>query len=338
MKISKLLSFILGLSGFMRMGVVDGDGGGALGMHDAGSAFVALGDSSEGEEHEETEESAAERLAAEEADGATHQADDETGNEAEQTDSEKITIEVDGKKIELNKSDLPELYKSGLRQKDYTTKTMEVSEQRKTADAEIAKAKADRQAYETQLNNFAITTHSILQEQQKVLTQELLDSDPIEYLRQERTFNQRQAELGKAQAELQRLSGEHQEELKQQNVQFMEAQRDMLLAAVPDLKDEEKKKQFFGAVENYLGKAGFKAEDGRMVFDARVVLMADKAQKYDALMTRAKEAAGKVKAAPVKVERPGVAKIADMDGRTKAMKSLEKSGNLRDAAAIFANM
>jgi len=337
MKISKLLSIILGLSGFLRMGVTDGESGGSLGMYDAGSAFAALGDDEQGEE--ETEESAAERLAAEEAVGATQKTDDEPVEGAATTDGEKITIEVDGKTIELSKEDLPELYKNGLRQQDYTQKTMAAAEQRKAADAEIAKAREEREAYATKLNHFAITTGSLLEEQAKVLTQELLESDPVEYLRQDRIFKTRQAELGKAQVELQRLNGEYQQEQQQQYQQFMAAQQAALTeAGILDAKDAEKGKKFFASVESFMEKSGFKAEDGRMLLDARMLLMADKAMKYEALMAKVKEGQGKVKAAPVKVERPGVTQVAPTDGRTTAIKRLEKSGSVRDAAAIFANM
>lgn len=335
MKISKLLSIILGLSGFLRMGIVEGEGGG-MSMHDAGAALTGLVDT-DGEGKEETEESAAERLAAEEAEGATP-AGDEAGEQAAEAASTKITIEVDGKTIELDKADLPELYKNGLRQKDYTVKTMEASEQRKAADAEIAKAKADRDAYAQKLNTFAITTSSALQAQQQELTQDLLERDPQEYLRQQHIFQQRQVELGKANAELERLKSEYQQEQQHQAQQFMQSQRETLLAAVPALKDPEKAAQFFKDIEGFMGKAGFKSDDGQMVLDARVILMADKAQKYDALMARAKDAASKVKAAPVKVERPGVKQVAPTDGRTQGMKQLAKTGSVRDAGALLAGM
>lgn len=340
MKISKLLSIILGLSDFMRMGILGEGGGGDLSMFDAGSALAGI-ESYQGEDGEgETEEAAAERLAAEEAKGAT-QTDDETDPEAPAVAaaSEKITIEVDGKTIELSKDDLPELYKNGLRQKDYTSKTMEVSEQRKAAEAETAKARADRDDYARKLLNFKTTTSSILEEQGKVLTQELLNEDPQEYLRQQHTFQQRQVELGKAEAELQRLNGEYQAEQQNNQKQFMLNQRDALLkAGVLDEKDHEKGKKWFAGVESYMEKSGFKAEDGQFLLDARTLLMADKAQKFDALMARAKDAAGKVKAAPLKVERPGVAQVAPTDGRAQGMKQLTKSGSVRDAGAILAGL
>lgn len=335
MKISKLLQIILGLSGFLRMGVTDGDSGGSMGVHDAGAAFAGMGDS--GEQAEETEDAAAERLAAEEAAGATQKAGDESEQVVETADSDTITIQVDGKDVQLKKADLPELYKGGLRQQDYTQKTMAAAEQAKTAQAEITKARQERDTYAQQLNTFAVTTQSLLAEQQKVLTIELAQTDPAEYQIQKHIFDQRQVELNKAQNELHRLQGEYQKEQQQEAQEFMRNQQAKLIEAFPDWKDPEKAKKHVGELETFMGKQGFSAEDGRTVLDARVMILADKAMRYDALLARAKESAGKVKAAPVSVERPGVVSPKATDGRTTAMKQLEKSGSVRDAGAVFAN-
>lgn len=328
---------LLGLKIILRNTAGDGgDSGGALGMHDAGAAFAGMGD--DGEQPEESEESTVERLAAEEAAGATQKTGDETAQGEDAYDeNETVTVKIDGKTVELTKAQIAEAKKGELRQQDYTRKTMAAAETVKVAEAETAKARADRDNYASQLNNFAIATNSQIQEQQKLLTQELLDTDPIEYLRQERTLQQRQAEMGKAQAELQRLQGEYQQEQQQAAQEFLRNQHAKMVETFPEWKDPVKLKQHVAGLEDYMGKQGFNEQDGRMVLDARVMILADKAMKYEALLARAKESAGKVKAAPVIVERPGVVATKSTDGRTTAMKQLEKSGTVRDAGAVFAN-
>lgn len=337
MKLSKLLSMIFGLSGFLRAGIVGGDGGG-LSLHDAMSSLTGgeageQGQSDQGGE-EETDEQLAERLAAEQAEGATQPSGDEE-QQQQQQDSDTITIEVDGKSVELKKSDLPELYKGGLRQQDYTQKTMAAAEKTKAAEAETAKARSEREEYATKLKNFAITTQSMLDMQSQELTQELLDRDPTEYLRQQHIFNQRQVELGKAQKEMERLHAEYQADQQKEAQAYMQAQHAILREAFPDLSDKSKEDAFFKGVESYMTKSGFTPADGRMVFDARVIKMADQAMKYEALMAKVKESKSKVAAAPVKVERPGTAKVAPTDGRTQGMKRLKESGSMQDAAALL---
>lgn len=285
---------------------------------------------------EESPEAAAERIAAEEAAAANQNqpADDEQAN-AEQAADSTIEIEVDGKPVKLTKAELAEHYKNGLRQKDYTQKTMEVSEQRKQADAEVQRARAERENYAQQLNNFALTSEAILAQQQSALTEELLRADPVEYMALERTFRERQANLAKAQQELQRINGERQQEQAQQEATYKQEQVAKLLDALPEWKDQAKAKAEGEKIAQYLQSEGWNAQEVAALSDHRHVLAARKAMLYDALMTRAKEAAGKVAKAPPKVERPGTVQVAPTDGRTKLMKELKATGSKNVAAQLF---
>lgn len=335
MKISKLLSIILGLSSFIRAGIVDGDGGG-MSMHDAGAALAGIesGPSEDGEE--ETEESTAERLAAEHAKGATP-TDEDAAPEA-QANSEKITIEVDGKMVELSKNDLPELYKNGLRQKDYTAKTMEVSEQRKAAEAETAKARGEREKLANQLHTYTMQTQAALSNIEAQLTDELLQSDPVHYLTLERTLRKGQADLIKANSDLGELQKQHQAEQAEQHRAYQQSQQQALLAKLPEWKDGAKAKEEAGKIQQYLTSQEFSAQDIGQLEDHRFIVLARKAMMYDGLMERVGKATKTVAAAPAKVERPGVAQVAPTDGRTQGMKKLTQTGSVRDAGALIAGL
>lgn len=340
MKISKLLSMILGLSSFLRMGVI-GDDGGGMSMFSAAAALAGGAPGEEGQPQaeepaeEESDEQLAERLAAEEAAGATQANGDEEEEEAATApEDDTITIQVDGKDVRIKKSELSELYKGNLRQKDYTQKTMATAEAAKAAEAETAKARQEREHYAQQLSNFSIAQNSLLAEQEKLLTQELLDTDPQEYLRQERTLKLRQAEVAKANAELQRLHGEYQAEQQQQFNWFIQEQHASLVDWNADLKDNTKFKAFMDSTEKFLESKGFKAEDGKMLLDARFMRLADSAAKYEALMEKARQVKSTVTKAPVKVERPGT-QTSPTDGRTKGMQRLKQTGNMNDAAALL---
>ncbi len=119
----------------------------------------------------------------------------EPEGEAEANDEEIVTIEVDGKPIELTKAQLAEAYKSGLRQADYTKKTTEVSEQRKAAEAEIQKAQHERASYAQRLQQQEAVLSAALQEQQNINWEQLLESDPVEFMRQKHLSERRQAAL-----------------------------------------------------------------------------------------------------------------------------------------------
>lgn len=282
----------------------------------------------------ESLDAAAERLANEDA-NQNKDADSEQAPEVEAADDSTVEIEVDGKPVKLTKAELAEHYKNGLRQQDYTRKTMEVSEQRKAADAETARARAERDNYAQQLNNFAVTSESILAEQQKVLTEELLRNDPVEYLAQERTFRERQAKLQQAQQELARINGERQQEAAQQQAQYRAEQLEKLQSALPEWKDPAKAQLEAGKIKDYLLNQGWTLEDVGALSDHRHVLAARKAMLFDNLMARAKETQKQVQKAPPKVERPGTAQVAPTDGRTTLMKQLKATGSRDVAAQLF---
>jgi hypothetical protein len=313
---------------------MEGSDNAPLDMHSAAEAFASLDG---GESHEEkkdavdpatdTPEAAAERLAAEDA----APKDEVTDVDAP---ADKFTIEVDGKNVELTKAEMAEHYKNGLRQADYTRKTMEAAEAKKSADAESTKARTERDDYAQKLNHYAIKINGDLQEQAALLTRELLDSDPMEYLRQKSIFEERQANLAKAQGELQQIGQQQQQEQADARKSYLEEQQAQLLAKLPDFKDPAKAKAAAAAIKEYLGGQGFAAGEADFT-DHRAIVLAHKAMQYDALMQRAKDAVGKVAKLPTKVERSGTAEANRPDGRTTAMKRLKESGSINDAAAIF---
>jgi len=350
MNIHKQLKVLLIRGGVFRESASEGgaSGGsstGALDVDSSVSAFSSfLGGEAPAESEEqqaESPEAAAERLAAEEAAGATQQTGEEGDQpqqqQAQGNEADTVTFEVDGKPVTLTKAELAELHKGGLRQQDYTRKTMEAAEQRKAAEAETQKARSDRENYAKQLDAFALTQQAIIAEAEKVLTQELLNSDPVEYLTQQRILQERQANLMKAQQEQQRIAGEMQQERDQADRQFLQTQHQALLDKLPEWKDPAKMKAGMGLIETFMEERGFTPQDGLTVLDARILLLANDAMKYRDLMKRAAEAGKKVAAVPPKVERPGVAATKPTDGRTSAMKQLEKTGSVRDAAALFLN-
>lgn len=284
---------------------------------------------------EESPEAAAERLLADDAADANQNSAEEGENKQAQAEPDTFTIEVDGKSVQMTKAEIAEHYKNGLRQKDYTQKTMETAEARKSAEAERAQARAERDNYAQQLNNFAITSETILAEQAKALTEDLLRSDPVEYMALERTFRERQANLTRAQQELQRISGERQQEQEQSTRAHQAEQLQKLHEKLPEWKDAAKAKEEASKIKDYLKTQEFNDSDIGALGDHRLVLMARKAMQYDALLERAKATKTVVAKAPPKVERPGTTQVKATDGRTSAMRELSKTGSRAAAAKAF---
>jgi hypothetical protein len=288
----------------------------------------------------ESQDDVAARLAAEDAaaeaakDGAAEKPE---ANNAGADDPEKFTVKVDGKDITLTADEMAEHVKNGMRQADYSRKTAEVADVRKTADSEIAQARAQREEYATKLGEFSSQANYELNALKALLTDDLLQSDPVQYLQIQRTAETRQAQLQQAHQELQKVNDLRQQEQSDALKSHMQAQHQALLDKLPAWKDPAKAEAESAQIKKFLADQGFKPEEMQFS-DHRAILITRKAMQYDALMARAKDTQGKVEKAPPKVARPGSPTVAPTDGRTKAMRELAATGSRDAAAQVFADM
>jgi hypothetical protein len=262
---------------------------------------------------------------------------EKTDVEEEASDpDETITIEVDGKAVEIKKSELPDLYKSGLRQADYTKKTTEVAEQRKAAEAEVAKAAQERHQYATSLQKLAVQLEGALEQQQNIDWDALIASDPVEALKQQHLLQKRQAAYQQTLHQLQGVDAQTKAEQAKKLDEYRSAQQQELLAKLPDWKDTQKATAEAALIKSYLKEqVGFDDAAINGITDHRAVLLARDAMLYRQMLSKAQAAAKKVAAAPQKVVRPGVTEGGKPDQRTAAMQRLDKTGRVEDAAEAF---
>ncbi len=310
-----------------------------LDANGAANAFSSLlGDDGPAEnesqqQNDDSPEAAAERLAKQELTGEQEQPDAGEGDSDPEADD--VTVEIDGKTVKLTKAQIAENYRSGLRQSDYTQKTMQAAEERKAAAAETQRARQERQEYAQKLQTYAIQMDGGIAEQAAQLTDELWADDLTTYLTIERTVKQRQANLAQAQQELQQLNQIHQQEQAAAEQAFLQSQVEIMVEKLPEWRDPAKRAAAIAVLEPFLESRGFGQGDGNLVRDSRVLLMANDAMKYRDLIERAGKAVKKVAALPVKAERSGSPEVSKPDGRTEAMKRLGKSGSINDAANAF---
>ncbi len=310
----------------------------SLTTEQAGSAFAAMLDPVELKEPAKVPEGAEPAKEGELEGQPNAQEEGEEAPMSEEEGNEIVTVLVDGKPVELTKAQIAEAHKSGLRQADYTKKTTELAEQRKTAEAETAKAREERNQYAQGLQRNQALLEASLQEQQNIDWQALLDSDPVGYLKQQHLFQQRQAAL---QQTYQQQQAVHEQAKAEQESSFRNhilSQREELLAKVPEWKDEAKMKAGVAEVKAYLLKAGYTEAEISSVHDHRAVLNVRKAMLYDQMMSKASAAAKKVQQLPQRVERSAGGESAGLDKRQAAFQRLNKSGRVEDAGAVFASL
>jgi hypothetical protein len=249
-----------------------------------------------------------------------------------QAEEPRFKVKIDGKEVEVAASELTQGYQ---RQQDYTKKTMEAAEARKAAEAEIQAARTEREQYSQRLNSMAQQLQGALQEAQNIDWQQLLETDPVEYLKQQHLFTQRQAALQQVQAEQKDSEQKQQAEQAKAREEFLRQQHQALLDKLPEWKDEGKAQAEKAALVKNLQDRGFTSDEISTLADHRLVILARDAARYQELMAKAKTAAQKVAQTPLKVERPGVTNAGNPDKRTSVVQQLKKSGG-SDAAATAA--
>lgn len=279
--------------------------------------------------------SEADAAAAEQEAEAPAQEDPQQDSEVAADDDPMVTVKIDGKEVDVKLSELKNGYQ---RQQDYTRKTMEVSAERKQAEAQIQHAMQERQQYAQNLQRMQVQLESALQEQQQINWEQLIAENPQEALRQQHLAQVRQAQLQQNYAEQQRIASMMQAEQAQRIQSYLSQQQEELLAKLPDWKDETKAKADKAALRDYLVKEGYDESAIAGVMDAKAVLIARKAMLYDQMVSKAQVATKKVANLPQKVERPGTGANPNLDRRSSAFQRLSKSGRVEDAAAVFASI
>ena len=262
------------------------------------------------------------------------QAEDEGEYEEEgQADDEDVTYVLLGDK----EVPLDEIEKGYLRQSDYTKKMQELSENRKEAEKHsqeyqqhLASINAEREHLQKMLSQFA--NQQAVDEPNWV---ELAENDPLEYTRRKAMHDAKQAEMQAVNAEQQRLGQLKQQENQARFSQYAETQKQIVLERIPEVKADPK---YMHQVETYMEGLGYSKDELARMYDARAVIMADKARKYDEMTGKGKPAADKRVKPKGKVLKPGLQKSKSQKvskQRTDATQRAKRTGSVNDAVSAL---
>lgn len=271
------------------------------------------------EEEEEEPESEASEESESEEEGT------EEEQEVEQPEKAKLeSLEIDGETIQLPAAIAAKIKPNLLRRQDYTRKTQEVAEIRKAAE----------QARDNYLQGLGVV-HQALQSSLPPLPDEaLLDTDPVEFMRQERAHKNHVQKLQALQQEGRRAVQQQQWEQQQDAQKAMQEAAAQLPELIPAWKDPAKAKVERAALREYLQTAGYSPEEIRTAADPRAIALSRKAWLFDQLMAQKKAA----KPVPTKVEAPGSSKPKTNPSRAQKYARLRETGRTEDAAAFIESL
>ena len=283
------------------------------------------------DELEEQDDLGTEELVEEEDLEFDDEEDGEEETEVEEVEEQPVyRVTVDGSEIEVTQDELINGYS---RQQDYTRKTQELANQRKTIE-EQSKELSQRDAIYAQL------LPKLEAELQASMVDEpdwktLVDEDPVAYVREQQIWNEKKEKLEAAKAERQRLEKEAYEKQQQQLAQFVQEGQQKLLEIIPEWKNAEVAQKEKLAIRDYgINVLGYAPQEMDAIYDYRALLGLRNAW----LNSKTVEATKKkpTQKAPARVARPGTTTRKKTVAPVKRAKQvLAKSGKVQDAAKVF---
>jgi len=255
------------------------------------------------------------------------QATDESETQPTQPEQPTFSVRVDGTEQKVT---LDELLNGYQRTADYTRKTQAIAEQRKQAEAELAAARVERQRYAETLRQLEA---QLAQTQPEPDWNKLYAEDPLEYVRQKDAWRDRRERAQALQSEQARLAQLQQVEQRALLEQHLAVERQRLVEAIPQWRDEQTAAKEREAIVTWAKRAGFSDQEIAQSYDHRAVNVLRKAMLYDELMGKNLADKQTPRPAPA-MARPGMPPSKNetsSKARREALSRLSKSGRIEDA-------
>jgi len=227
-----------------------------------------------------------------------------------------------------------ELVKGYMRQSDYTRKTQEAAALRKESEAVKDAVAQERQRYAEALQFFESQIP-----RPEPPAPELLDEDPVEYIRQKDAHDRANAQRQAAAVERQRVEQQTAAEREQAAQALIRQESEKLAERIPEWSDPNQRESLVRDIQQEMRDRGFSdAEIGQLAYAHHFEVVKD-AMAYRRMMAKKPAVEKKVRDAP-KVVKPGTAtnRNSKEDELAKARQRLRKSGRVEDAAAAILAM
>ena len=268
--------------------------------------------------------------------------DDSDQEPAEESDEQtRYRVKAGDSEIEVT---LEELTRGYQRQSDYTRKTQELSEQRKTAEeqqgnfAQMEQQLAqDREQLQTRLGQLNETlTQTVAQEPTQQYWDQLYQSDEGEWARQKILWQETKSRHVEVQAEAQyeqeRLHTHYQQQLAARRSQ----EEVKMLERIPAWKNTKTRTSEMGGIVDHLKGKGFSESEILSEMDSRVVDMARDAWLLSEIRSQVSKARTKVDAGPKPLGRTRATGQRSSSKETERLTdTLKKSGTVADAVALL---
>ena len=260
--------------------------------------------------------------------------DDEDGEE--ETEVEEVEeqpvyrVTVDGSEIEVTQDELINGYS---RQQDYTRKTQELANQRKTIEQQAQELQQRDAIYAQLLPKMEAQLQGELVNEPD--WDSLYNDDPIAFVREKQIWDEKKEKLKAAEAEQQRLQQEAYAKQQEQIAQQVQEGQQKILEIIPEWKNAEVAQKEKLAIRDYgINVLGYAPQEMDAIYDYRALLGLRNAW----LNSKTVEATKKkpTQKAPARVARPGTTtRKKSVAPAKRAKQVLAKTGKVQDAAKVF---
>ena len=256
--------------------------------------------------------------------------EEQTNVEEEALQPQTFTVKVDGQEVEVTQEELINGYS---RQQDYTRKTQELSQQRKTIEQQQAELAQRDAIYSQLLPKMEAQLKGELANEPDWNT--LYEDDPVGYVREKQLWDEKKEKLNAVSAEQQRLQQEALVKQQQQIQQFVEYGNQKLLEIIPEWQNPEVAAKEKAAISEYAMKElEYTPEEIQQVYDYRALLGLRNAWLNSKTVAATKKKP--TQKAPARVARPGTTNRPKTTTPVKKAKQrLAKTGKTSDAAKVF---
>jgi len=231
---------------------------------------------------------------------------------------------------------LDELLKGYSRTADYTKKTQELAENRKSVEAERQRIDEASRLRDQYAERLGVIEQMLSQTDKAEDLSALKENDPIGYAVRVAEQSEREKQLAAVRAERQKLAQSQQAEQGERLKAHLATEAAKLREAIPELSDEVKGEVVKRDIRDFAKSIGFSDQELTQVYDSRAVLTLYKAMQYDKLVKGKTDATKKVSQAP-RMLRPGTStpEARETETMKKMQQQLKKSGKKGDAARLF---
>lgn len=251
-----------------------------------------------------------------------------TAKPGELKDDMKVTIPVgDGKTEEVTFGDLKKGY---LRQADYTRKTQALATERETIGKDRTDLSAERASLTASIEAVGRFVKELIpQEPTAAQWEELRRADPAAYAASREEWRSFKERLQGVEVAFQKAQQDSNTELQRTIRDTATREKGKLDDALPEWKDSRVKKRDIADMFESAKKLGFTDADVQNTVDSRLMLLLNKAMKYDRMMA----AKDKLKTQRGKSESEPGSKIRQMPAGSGQQIPSRKSGvsDARDA-------